>query len=122
VETPAAVAVKPVKSAEPVKATPPAQPQKPKQAKPTPPAKPKPAEVAAVQPKKDLPTGTVTIHAPDDVKIFLDGKLVGSGNLRKKLPAGQHTVTVTLGESRTGEDFTLAPGGTYTYEVTPYQQ
>ena len=43
----------------------------------------------------------------------------GRGGLRREIPAGAHRIEVRLGEANAGEGFDVAPGETWTYEVTP---
>jgi serine/threonine-protein kinase len=131
---------------QPVQAVQPPPPQQPVAVAPPPPPPPpphpvknKPVQVAAKQPTaqpgkvkppppvkvaKPAPVlggvGVVEVRAPDGAKVFLDGKLIGKGNVvRPKVPEGPHRVTVTLGESQAEEEFKLEAGGNYLYEVTP---
>jgi hypothetical protein len=82
-----------------------------------PPAKrPKPQKPAAPQ-----GTGLLHVTAPDDADVLLDGHPIGRGEVRVEVPAGAHRIEVRRGEAKVAERFTLAPGETWTYEVTPTQ-
>jgi hypothetical protein len=136
---PAVQAVPPPAPPPPVAVAPPPPPPPPAHPAPPPPPKTKPVQVAVKQPApppakvkppppvkaaKPAPVvggvGIVEVRAPDGAKVFLDGKLIGKGNVtRPKVPEGAHRITVTLGESQAEEEFRLEAGGNYLYEVTP---
>jgi len=87
------------------------------------PSRPKPAprpsgakRVAAVRPEG---TGLLSVTAPLEAEVFLDGKPIGKGILRLEIPAGDHRVEVRLGDARVGERFSVARGETWTYVVNP---
>jgi hypothetical protein len=51
--------------------------------------------------------------------VFLDGKRIGSGSVRRDVAEGAHRIEVRLGAARVAERFSVAAGETWTYEVTP---
>jgi eukaryotic-like serine/threonine-protein kinase len=63
--------------------------------------------------------GVLTVNAPPDAEVLVDGKLAGRGSVRVDLREGGHRVEVRRGDARVGERFTLHAGETYTYDVTP---
>lgn len=63
--------------------------------------------------------GTVDVAAPADAEVFLDGKRIGRGSVRVDVAEGPHRIEVRRGADRVEEWFTVAPGETWTYEVTP---
>ncbi|HYG69355.1 MAG TPA: PEGA domain-containing protein, partial [Anaeromyxobacteraceae bacterium] len=65
-----------------------------------------------------LEIGWLDVDAPDEAEVFVDGRRVGRGQVRRhQLTEGTHRVEVRLGDARTGETFTVGPRETYTYEV-----
>jgi hypothetical protein len=70
-------------------------------------------------PPRPVAKGVLAVTAPDEAEVFLDGRPVGSGSLRRDVPPGAHVIEVRLGEARVAERFEVAPGETWTYEVTP---
>lgn len=65
-------------------------------------------------------TGTLDVTAPADADVFLDGRRIGKGNIRIQVNEGAHRIEVRLGPARVVERFSLAPGETWTYAVTPH--
>jgi hypothetical protein len=59
------------------------------------------------------------VTAPPDAEVFLDGKKIGRGIVKKVVPVGVHRIEVRLGAASAVERFTLQAGETWTYEVTP---
>jgi hypothetical protein len=66
-----------------------------------------------------LRRGALKVTAPQDAEVFVDGKHVGRGDVKVDLWEGNHLVEARLGEARVREKFTLGPGETWTYDVTP---
>jgi len=64
-------------------------------------------------------TGLLDVTAPPDAEVFLDGRRVSRGSVRTEIPEGPHRIEVRRGEARVEERFTIAPGETWTYSVTP---
>jgi hypothetical protein len=92
-------------------------------AAPTPKAAPKPAPRAAAPKPRPKPaqggTGVLSVIAPLDAEVLLDGKPIGKGILRKEIPAGDHRVEVRYGGDTVSEKFRVLRGETWTYEVSP---
>jgi hypothetical protein len=63
--------------------------------------------------------GLLTVNAPEGAAVYLDGKRIGTGSMKREIPGGPHRVDVRLGGAEVGEAFTMEPGGTYSYEITP---
>ncbi|HET7824717.1 MAG TPA: hypothetical protein VFK90_05270, partial [Anaeromyxobacter sp.] len=63
--------------------------------------------------------GMLLVAAPADAEVFLDERRIGRGNVHLEIPEGAHRIEVRLGEARVAENFTLAAGETWTYDVTP---
>jgi hypothetical protein len=63
--------------------------------------------------------GILDVTAPGDAEVLLDGRLIGRGNVKTEIREGAHRIEVRRGTARVAERFTLAPGETWTYEVTP---
>lgn len=63
--------------------------------------------------------GTLSVTAPDAAELFLDGRRIGQGNVKVEVEAGRHRIEARMGEARVAERFTLEPGETWTYDVTP---
>ena len=80
------------------------------------PARP-PRTVAAAP--KPAQKGFLDVTAPEEAEVFLDGKRIGTGSVRREIPDGAHRIEVRLGAAAVAERFTVAPGETWTYEVTP---
>jgi hypothetical protein len=59
------------------------------------------------------------VSAPEDADVFLDGRRIGRGNVRVRIAEGTHRIEVRRAETSVSEVFTLAPGETWTYTVTP---
>ena len=78
---------------------------------------------AGARPAKEAaaPAGKGTLHvaAPADAEVFLDERRIGKGSLHVEVPEGAHRIEVRLGQARVAEQFTLAAGETWTYDVTP---
>jgi hypothetical protein len=68
---------------------------------------------------KTSPTGFLVVTAPAEAEVLLDGKRLGSGDVRREIAVGAHRVEVRLGEARVTEQFTISRGETWTYDVTP---
>lgn len=66
-----------------------------------------------------LRRGALKVTAPQDAEVFVDGKRVGRGDVKVDLWEGSHLVEARLGQARVQEKFTLGPGETWTYDVTP---
>lgn len=77
------------------------------------------APARRASPPRPVAKGVLAVTAPDEAEVFLDGRPVGSGSLRRDVPPGAHLIEVRLGEARVAERFEVAPGETWTYEVTP---
>ncbi len=65
--------------------------------------------------------GLLRVSAPDEAEVFLDGRRIGKGNVKVEIDAGPHRIEARMGEARVGERFSLEPGETWTYDVTPTQ-
>jgi hypothetical protein len=107
-----------------ISARPPSRVTAPKPAAVTPatrPAAKTPARAAAKNARGAAPAGKgmLQVTAPDDAEVFLDGRRIGKGNVRLDVTEGAHRIEVRRGEARVAESFTLAPGETWTYDVTP---
>jgi hypothetical protein len=63
--------------------------------------------------------GVLDVTAPPEAEVFLDGRRAGKGSVRREIGAGAHRIEVRLGAARVAERFEVAPGETWTYEVTP---
>jgi hypothetical protein len=63
--------------------------------------------------------GTLSVTAPDDADVFLDGKRIGRGSLKVEIAVGAHRLEVRRGEASVGEKFSVEPNETWTYDVTP---
>ncbi len=63
--------------------------------------------------------GILDVRAPNDAEVFLDGRRIGAGGIRLDIPEGAHRIEVRRGPARVAETFTVAPGETWTYDVTP---
>jgi eukaryotic-like serine/threonine-protein kinase len=85
----------------------------------TPKRRPTPRPIAQIAPSRpSLEIGWLDVDAPADAEIFVDGRRIGRGEVRRhELPEGKHRVDVVLGDAKTGETFTVGPRETYTYEV-----
>jgi eukaryotic-like serine/threonine-protein kinase len=85
----------------------------------TPKRRPTPRPIAQTAPSRpSLEIGWLDVDAPADAEIFVDGRRIGRGEVRRhELPEGKHRVDVMLGDAKTGETFTVGPRETYTYEV-----
>jgi hypothetical protein len=86
------------------------------------PAKPEPRPKAtklAVQKAAPAANGTLSVSAPDDAEVFLDGKKIGRGSLKLEIAAGAHRLEVRRGDAKVGEQFSVEPNETWTYDVTP---
>jgi uncharacterized protein affecting Mg2+/Co2+ transport len=51
--------------------------------------------------------------------VFLDGKRIGRGNLKVEIAVGAHRLEVRRGDASVGEQFSVEPNETWTYDVTP---
>jgi eukaryotic-like serine/threonine-protein kinase len=85
----------------------------------TPKRRPTPRPIAQTAPSRtSLEIGWLDVDAPADAEIFVDGRRIGRGEVRRhELPEGKHRVDVVLGDAKTGETFTVGARETYTYEV-----
>jgi hypothetical protein len=63
--------------------------------------------------------GTLSVSAPGDAEVFLDGKRIGRGNLKVEIAAGWHRLEVRRGEDSVTERFIVGANETWSYEVTP---
>jgi hypothetical protein len=63
--------------------------------------------------------GWLDVTAPSEAIVYVDGRRIGTGNVKVQLVEGDHRVEVRLGQARASEQFQLIPGQTWTYEVTP---
>ncbi len=75
------------------------------------PARPVPARAAG--------HGKLDVTAPDDAEIFLDGRRIGTGSVQLEVTDGPHRIEVRRAGATAAERFTLKPGETWTYTVTP---
>jgi hypothetical protein len=73
----------------------------------------------AARPKSSAASGKLDVTAPPDAEVFLDGRRVGRGNVRMSVAEGPHRIEVRRGGASATEQFTLEPGETWTYTVTP---
>ncbi|HET8538241.1 MAG TPA: PEGA domain-containing protein [Anaeromyxobacter sp.] len=80
---------------------------------------PKAARLAAQKPAAPAGKGTLSVSAPEDAEVFLDGKKIGRGSLRIEIAAGAHRLEVRRGDAKVGEKFSVEPNETWTYDVTP---
>jgi eukaryotic-like serine/threonine-protein kinase len=63
-------------------------------------------------------TGRLTVTAPEGAAIFMDGRRVGTTEIRDlAVWEGEHRLVVTLGQARNDHAFQLRAGGNYLYEV-----
>ena len=65
--------------------------------------------------------GVLDVTAPPDAEVLVDGRRVSRGSVKAELWEGAHRIEVRLGAARAEERFTLSPGETWTYAVTPTQ-
>lgn len=82
----------------------------------------KPAKVAkAAAPAPAAPAGkaTLSVSAPEDAEVFLDGKRIGLGKLKVEIAVGRHHLEVRRGDAKVEQAFSVEPSETWTYEVTP---
>jgi len=77
------------------------------------------ARGAATPVRFALGRGQLDVTAPEEAEVFVDGRRSGKGSLKLSLWEGPHRIEVRLGRARAQERFTLAPGETWTYAVTP---
>jgi hypothetical protein len=63
--------------------------------------------------------GLLDVTAPDGAEIWLDGRRIGKGSMRRQIPEGDHRVEVRHRGAVVGERFQVAPGESWTYAVTP---
>jgi len=97
----------------------------PPDAAPAPAPEPKPASrparaaSAASAARPHGGRGVLDVTAPGDADVLLDGRLIGRGSVKTEIREGAHRIEVRRGAARVAERFTLAPGETWTYEVTP---
>jgi hypothetical protein len=73
----------------------------------------------AARAREAAPSGKLDVTAPPDAEVFLDGRRVGRGNVRMSVAEGPHRIEVRRGGASASEHFTLEPGETWTYTVTP---
>jgi hypothetical protein len=66
-----------------------------------------------------LGKGWLAVTAPAAAEVFVNGRPVGRGDVKVELYEGEHRVEVRLSGAQAGERFSVAPGETWTYEVTP---
>jgi hypothetical protein len=70
-------------------------------------------------PSAAVAKGKLSVTAPAGAEVYLDGKRIGRGSLKRDVAAGRHRIEVRLGKARTGETFDVEPNETWTYDVTP---
>jgi len=63
--------------------------------------------------------GVLDVTAPPDALVVLDGRRVGQGSVRIEIPVGPHRIEVRRAGASVAERFTVEPGETWTYAVTP---
>ncbi len=63
--------------------------------------------------------GKLDVTAPGDAEVFLDGRLVGRGSVQLEIAEGAHRIEVRRAGAIAAERFSLLPGETWTYTVTP---
>jgi hypothetical protein len=85
--------------------------------KPAPAVKPRTRPAAPTS--KPSATGILSVVAPLDADVLLDGKAIGKGIVRKEIPAGDHRIEVRYEGQKVSERFRVERGETWTYEVTP---
>ncbi|MFT3915596.1 MAG: PEGA domain-containing protein [Anaeromyxobacteraceae bacterium] len=78
---------------------------------------PAPAPSPGSSDREHVLGGLLTVTAPDGASVLLDGKPLGTGSLKKTIPAGNHRVEVQFRGAQVGEDFEMLSGGTYEYQV-----
>ncbi len=64
---------------------------------------------AAASSGDESATGVLQVTAPDGTEIFLDGRRIGSGSVRKQIRAGAHRIDARLGRAKIGEGFRVLP-------------
>jgi len=79
----------------------------------------RPAGKAVSQRAAPAGKGSLKVTAPPEAEVVLDGRRIGKGSLTVEVPAGAHRIEVRLGEARASERFSVVPGQTWTYDVTP---
>jgi hypothetical protein len=79
----------------------------------------KPRTRPAAPTSKPSATGILSVVAPLDADVLLDGKAIGKGIVRKEIPAGDHRIEVRYEGQKVSERFRVERGETWTYEVTP---
>jgi hypothetical protein len=87
--------------------------------KPPPKAAAKSTKVAAQKPAAPAEKGTLSVTAPEDADVFLDGKKIGRGTLKLQIPVGVHNIEVRRGDATVAQGFSVEPNETWTYDVTP---
>ncbi len=97
------------------------KPPAPARGKAPPHAAKAPAKPAKLAQKAAAPAGKgkLSVSAPDDAEVFLDGKKIGRGSLEVEIAAGAHRLEVRRGDAKVGEKFSVEPNETWTYDVTP---
>jgi hypothetical protein len=79
-----------------------------------------PAAVAPpAPPARAGPPGLLTVNAPEGATVLLDGKVIGSGTLTRRVAPGMHRIEVRLGQAKVEEPFDMQSGGTYSFDVGP---
>ena len=87
---------------------------------PTPcPAAAKPARAERPARSAAVAKGKLDVNAPPDAEILLDGRRIGRGNVQIDVAEGAHRIEVRREGATVAERFTLRPGETWTYTVTP---
>jgi hypothetical protein len=84
-----------------------------------PPRRPARERPARTVPARAARQGKLDVTAPDDAEIFLDGRRIGSGRVQVEVAEGPHRIEVRRAGATAAERFTLQPGETWTYTVTP---
>lgn len=85
---------------------------------PAPPRRSAPSRRGAAA-RREVGKGTLAVTAPEDSDVLLDGRRIGRGALRVEIAAGPHRIEVRRGGATARERFSVAPGETWTYDVTP---
>jgi len=63
--------------------------------------------------------GTLDVTAPADALVLLDGRRIAQGSVKVEIGVGAHRIEVRRAGASVAERFTLEPGETWTYAVTP---
>lgn len=66
-----------------------------------------------------LGRGVLSVTAPPDTEVLVDGRHAGRGDLRVELWEGAHRVEARRGEAKVTQQFSIRPHETWTYDITP---